>query len=166
MLACDQDSFLTVNCTAPRYLPRLIAAARAVTDKPLVVYPNSGETYDPGQRTWIGVSDAEAFATEARRWYAGGARLMVGEFLLRIAVALPLVCAAAALTLWAVKRGWLRLPRAAFQAQPDAPPLDVRATRALGPAWISGINAASASRINTYSSGRNCDDRPSAITTA
>ena len=59
---------------------------------------------------------------------------MVGEFLLRIAVALPLVCAAAALTLWAVKRGWLRLPRAAFPAQPDAPPLDVRATRSLGPA--------------------------------
>lgn len=67
-----------VNCTAPRYLPRLIAAARAVTDKPLVVYPNSGETYDPGQRTWIGVSDAEAFATEARRWYADGARLIGG----------------------------------------------------------------------------------------
>ena len=36
-----------VNCTAPRYLPALIEAARAVTGKPIVVYPNSGETYDP-----------------------------------------------------------------------------------------------------------------------
>ena len=67
-----------VNCTAPRYLPDLIAAARAVTSKPIVVYPNSGETYDPVQRVWSGVSDAEAFATEARHWYASGARLIGG----------------------------------------------------------------------------------------
>ncbi|MGL6044527.1 MAG: flagellar biosynthetic protein FliO [Sandaracinobacteroides sp.] len=35
---------------------------------------------------------------------------MLGEFLARLAVALPLVCALAALTLLAVKRGWLALP--------------------------------------------------------
>lgn len=67
-----------VNCTAPRYLPALIEAARAVTGKPIVVYPNSGETYDPERHLWSGVSDAEAFATEARRWYASGARLIGG----------------------------------------------------------------------------------------
>ena len=67
-----------VNCTAPRYLPGLIEAVRAVTAKPIVVYPNSGETYDPVQQVWSGVSDAETFATEARRWYASGARLIGG----------------------------------------------------------------------------------------
>jgi hypothetical protein len=36
---------------------------------------------------------------------------MVGEFLLRLAVALPLVCALAVVSLLAVKRGWLRMPR-------------------------------------------------------
>jgi flagellar protein FliO/FliZ len=35
---------------------------------------------------------------------------MLGEFLLRLAIALPLVCGLAALCLWAVKRGRLRLP--------------------------------------------------------
>lgn len=35
---------------------------------------------------------------------------MLGEFLARLAIALPLVCAAAVVTLLAVKRGWIRLP--------------------------------------------------------
>jgi hypothetical protein len=35
---------------------------------------------------------------------------MLAEFLTRLAVALPLVCAAAVLSLVAVKRGWLRWP--------------------------------------------------------
>lgn len=76
----DQSQVVAVgvNCTAPRYLPGLIEAIRAVTSKPIVVYPNSGETYDPVQRLWRGVSDAETFAIEARRWYASGARLIGG----------------------------------------------------------------------------------------
>lgn len=67
-----------VNCTAPRYLPALIEAARTVTGKLIVVYPNSGETYDPDRRLWSGISDAEIFASKARRWYASGARLIGG----------------------------------------------------------------------------------------
>jgi flagellar protein FliO/FliZ len=35
---------------------------------------------------------------------------MLGEFLLRLAIALPLVCGLAVLCLWAVKRGRLRVP--------------------------------------------------------
>ena len=67
-----------VNCTAPRYLPGLIEATRTVTCKPIVVYPNSGETYDPEQRGWCGIPDIEAFARAAQRWYASGARLIGG----------------------------------------------------------------------------------------
>jgi hypothetical protein len=37
---------------------------------------------------------------------------MIGEFLLRLAVALPLVLLLAVASLWAVRRGWLRLPGA------------------------------------------------------
>ena len=73
-----QVAAIGVNCTAPRYLPALIEAARAVTGKPIVVYPNSGETYDPERRGWSGISDSERFAAEARCWYAGGARLIGG----------------------------------------------------------------------------------------
>ncbi|MDG4550684.1 MAG: homocysteine S-methyltransferase [Candidatus Contendobacter sp.] len=74
----SQVAAVGVNCTAPRHLPTLIEAAHAVTSKPIVVYPNSGETYDPARRNWSGVPDAEAFAADARRWHASGARLLGG----------------------------------------------------------------------------------------
>ena len=35
---------------------------------------------------------------------------MLGDFLLRLAVALPLVCGLAVASLFAVKRGWVRMP--------------------------------------------------------
>lgn len=64
---------------------------------------------------------------------------MLGEFLARLAVALPLVCAAAVVTLLAVKRGWIRLPRG-LQAHRGAksppgeiPDLAVTAIRSLTP---------------------------------
>jgi flagellar biogenesis protein FliO len=64
---------------------------------------------------------------------------MLGEFLLRLAVALPLILAAAVGLLWAMKRGWIRLP-AAFgapagcDAEPrHGPRLDLVAARALQP---------------------------------
>src|SRR4029079_10553477 len=40
-----QVAAIGVNCTAPRYIPDLIRAAHSATDKPILVYPNSGETY-------------------------------------------------------------------------------------------------------------------------
>lgn len=67
-----------VNCTAPRFLPDLIRAVRAVTDKPIVVYPNSGEVYDPVGQCWIGTTEIDDFVAQARQWYAIGARLIGG----------------------------------------------------------------------------------------
>lgn len=67
-----------VNCTAPSHIPALIAAARAATGKPIVVYPNSGETYDPESHCWEGVASCTDFAVEARIWHERGARLIGG----------------------------------------------------------------------------------------
>ncbi len=67
-----------INCTAPRYLPMLIQAARTATSKPIVVYPNSGETYAVERRCWEGTATAAEFATAAAHWYASGARLIGG----------------------------------------------------------------------------------------
>lgn len=53
-----------------------IEAAREVTTKPVVVYPNSGETWDAAARRWRGRA---AFPPEAvRSWQAAGARLIGG----------------------------------------------------------------------------------------
>ncbi len=60
---------------------------------------------------------------------------MLGEFLLRLAIALPLVCGLAALCLWGVKRGRLRLPGLATAGRPGDGEalLEVLEVRALSP---------------------------------
>lgn len=76
--ACPQVAAVGINCTAPQYLPALIQSARTVTNKPIVVYPNSGETWQAESHCWHGVSTSAAFAVEAADWYASGARLIGG----------------------------------------------------------------------------------------
>jgi homocysteine S-methyltransferase len=69
-----------INCTAPRFIEALIAEARSgCTDrKPILVYPNSGETWDASARAWRGVSDPREFGALARTWYAAGAHAVGG----------------------------------------------------------------------------------------
>ena len=67
-----------VNCTAPRFVQDLLAAARRGTEKALLCYPNSGETWDAAARCWVEGSGVTDFVEPARRWYAAGARLIGG----------------------------------------------------------------------------------------
>lgn len=67
-----------VNCTAPGYLPALLAGLRTMTDKPLAAYPNSGEVYEAARGDWQGRAEVADFAEAARGWYAAGARLIGG----------------------------------------------------------------------------------------
>lgn len=73
-----QVAAIGINCTSPKYIPGLIGAARKVTDKPLLTYPNSGETYDPDKMDWNNDRVVESFGEQAREWYAAGARLIGG----------------------------------------------------------------------------------------
>lgn len=75
-LAADVPEIVAVgvNCCAPADVPEAVAAAREVTGKPVIVYPNSGEGWD-GQR-WVGPS---RFAGElAQQWVRAGARVVGG----------------------------------------------------------------------------------------
>ena len=67
-----------VNCTAPAHISSLVENIRAVTDTPIVVYPNSGEGWDAVSKSWTGVADAAAFAAAGRSWRDAGARLLGG----------------------------------------------------------------------------------------
>jgi homocysteine S-methyltransferase len=67
-----------INCTAPGYIPSLIAEAKTVTQKLIVVYPNSGEEYDPVHRQWTGDPDTTTYAAASRQWLAAGASLIGG----------------------------------------------------------------------------------------
>ena len=73
-----QIAALGINCTSPKYIPSLIRAARTATNKPLLTYPNSGETYDADKMDWNNKPLAEPFGQQARDWYDAGARLIGG----------------------------------------------------------------------------------------
>ncbi|MEW5989013.1 MAG: homocysteine S-methyltransferase [Chloroflexota bacterium] len=73
-----QVAAVGVNCTPPRFIPALIAEARRATDKPIIVYPNSGEQYDAVHHCWLGLADAADFAQASRAWRAAGASLIGG----------------------------------------------------------------------------------------
>lgn len=67
-----------VNCTPPQFVEHLIGEIKAGCHLPVAVYPNSGETYDPGTKTWHGSRDGLAFGDYARRWMRAGANAVGG----------------------------------------------------------------------------------------
>ena len=71
-------SAVGINCTSPKYIPSLIRAAGKATDKPVLVYPNSGERYDASKNDWHGQPVYESFSEEAKEWYKAGARMIGG----------------------------------------------------------------------------------------
>ncbi len=75
--AYDQICAIGLNCTEPRYISSLIREIRQATEKPIIVYPNSGEEYDPVRKTWLPAAPTD-FAALAKQWYADGARIIGG----------------------------------------------------------------------------------------
>ena len=67
-----------VNCTAPKHVQELVARIAAVTAKPIVVYPNSGEGWEPGTGRWLPATGPDVDVASARRWVDAGARLVGG----------------------------------------------------------------------------------------
>lgn len=64
-----------VNCTAPEDISALMPLA-AASGKPVVVYPNSGETWDAARRRWTGARGLHP--ERVREWIDAGARLVGG----------------------------------------------------------------------------------------
>lgn len=67
-----------VNCVAPAVVDRALPMLRAVTGKPLVAYPNSGDAYDPITKTWCRARGRERFADAVPAWLDAGVRLIGG----------------------------------------------------------------------------------------
>jgi homocysteine S-methyltransferase len=65
-----------VNCCAPDDVLPALEVARAVTGKPGVAYPNSGQGWDSGTHTWSGTSAYDV--TLAPSWVAAGATYVGG----------------------------------------------------------------------------------------
>ncbi|MFF1451398.1 homocysteine S-methyltransferase [Streptomyces sp. NPDC058274] len=77
-LAADADEVIAVgvNCCAPADVDAAVETAARVTGKPVVVYPNSGETWNAHARAWDG---RPTFTSEqVTGWRRAGARLIGG----------------------------------------------------------------------------------------
>jgi homocysteine S-methyltransferase len=88
---CATVVAMGVNCTAPHLVPALLRVAKQHTSKPLVAYPNSGETYlmrplraeDGEMEHWKwnhanAQQTGNAFAEAAVQWHDEGAKIIGG----------------------------------------------------------------------------------------
>jgi homocysteine S-methyltransferase len=69
----DAVAAVGVNCTAPEFVSGLMDEIRTVSDAPIVVYPNSGEVWDPRRRSWSGAASSSSWIRMAGEWASRGA---------------------------------------------------------------------------------------------
>jgi homocysteine S-methyltransferase len=76
-----------INCTAPHLIARLIRQVRSGTIKLIVVYPNSGESWDAERRSWTPGSlepnsglnrRPGSFGALVQEWHEAGAHIIGG----------------------------------------------------------------------------------------
>ncbi len=74
--ACDSEpgvAAVGINCTAPELIAPLVDEARKGTDKPILVYPNSGERWDATEKRWYSAPSAIPWEKASRHWVRSGA---------------------------------------------------------------------------------------------
>lgn len=78
--SCRQVVAVGVNCTAPRFVHGLISSITKATSKPVLVYPNSGETYIAESNQWVKSSGLaeDDFVPYIGKWRDAGASLFGG----------------------------------------------------------------------------------------
>lgn len=69
---------LGINCVALESVTPALQQLQKLTDKPLVVYPNSGEQYDAGSKTWHSAPSGCTLHDKLGEWQQAGARLIGG----------------------------------------------------------------------------------------
>ena len=67
-----------VNCTPPQYITRLLQSVKQERNQRLIVYPNSGEIWNDGQRCWDHNPDKRPVEEYAREWHKLGANIIGG----------------------------------------------------------------------------------------
>ena len=65
-----------INCTAPELITDLLSSAKS--DRPFVVYPNSGRSWDAVKKEWIGSKGAGFDQDLINQWKAAGAQYIGG----------------------------------------------------------------------------------------
>ncbi|WP_218027764.1 homocysteine S-methyltransferase [Halobacillus faecis] len=73
-----QIAAIGVNCAPMERAANAVAVLKEHTDKPVLIYPNSGETYDPDSNTWHGEGSTVCFDDASERWIDKGASIIGG----------------------------------------------------------------------------------------
>src|SRR5262249_39353272 len=73
---CANVVAVGVNCTAPRFVSGLLRSLAGRTAKSLIVYPNSGEKWDPQAKCWRG--ERSSWIDQVSEWRQLGARIIGG----------------------------------------------------------------------------------------
>lgn len=73
-----QVAAVGVNCVSPDIVLEAVRTLRLATSKPIVVYPNSGETWNAAEKCWIPGSFRAGLSNSAKLWFEAGARLLGG----------------------------------------------------------------------------------------
>lgn len=76
----NKVSAVGINCAPPQFVESLICKFKELTQKAIVVYPNSGEIWDGRAKRWLPSQcfGDEKFAIFATRWHKAGAKLIGG----------------------------------------------------------------------------------------
>ena len=67
-----QIAAIAVNCVAPQLVAELVRTIQQGTDKPILVYPNSGEIYDTASKRWRAGAEPVNWPALVRQWRALG----------------------------------------------------------------------------------------------
>ena len=68
-----QAAAVGINCTAPEHISSLIGEIRKAKEKPIIVYPNSGEGYDAVDKRWTPAPRPVDWVTLIDEWAELGA---------------------------------------------------------------------------------------------
>jgi len=73
-----QISAIGVNCTTLENITETVKNIKSITDKPIIVYPNNGDIYEPITKTWQSNPQADSFKNLVPEWLDAGAKLIGG----------------------------------------------------------------------------------------
>lgn len=74
----SQITAIGINCTALENVEPALLRLQAATNKPLIVYPNNGDRYDPQTKKWQSNPQAASFSELVPKWIAAGAKIIGG----------------------------------------------------------------------------------------
>ncbi|MDT9723323.1 homocysteine S-methyltransferase [Paenibacillus sp. ClWae2A] len=73
-----QIAAIGLNCAPMEVVTEAVSILSRASDKPVIVYPNSGEVYDAATKTWSGQGTCGSMSDASEAWVAAGAKIIGG----------------------------------------------------------------------------------------